>query len=166
MKHTFRYCATHREDEAYMQAMCARGWAAVRLVEGFWTFAPCTPGRYCYRVGYLRGKTKEEVEALQAHWARQGVELVSRYSFWAIFRSTRPFSLYTPQEEREICQKIYAPMPAGAVISWLLTALGLYLTWRISLLFLLLTLPLALYGAMCTWLAHAYHRLLQTLPGA
>ena len=87
-KRTFRYCATHREDEQYMQQMCAQGWAATRLVEGFWTVEPCTPGQYCYRICYLRGMSDEEVEALKGRLSARGIDFVSRYSFWAILRST------------------------------------------------------------------------------
>ena len=105
-KHTFRYCSTHKEDEAYMEQMCARGWAAVRLVEGFWTFEACEPGQFCYRVCYLRGKTKDQVRQLTEDYAEKGIDLVSRSSFWAILRSLRPFTLYTGQEEKEICRQI------------------------------------------------------------
>lgn len=42
--------------------MCQKGWAAIRLIEGIWTFEPCKPAQYIYRVAYLRTKTKEEVE--------------------------------------------------------------------------------------------------------
>ena len=163
IKRTFHYCSTHKQDETYMQQMCAKGWAAVRLIEGFWTFEPCSPGRYCYRVCYLRGMKPGETEALKKRYAAQGIEFVSRYSFWAIFRSEKPFTLYTPREDREICRKIYAPMPAGALISWLLFLAGLLLSFRISLWFLVLTVPAGLYGGICTWLATSYHRLLNRL---
>ena len=159
-KHTFRYCLTHRADEAYMQQMCARGWAALRLTEGFWTFEPCEPGAYCYRICYLRGMSPEEIRTLKDSLSQKGIQFVSRYSFWAIFRSREDFRLYTPQEEQQIIRKIYAPMPAGAVLSWLIAAAGLYLTFRFSPLFLLLALPLGLYGSVCTCLALAYRRLL------
>lgn len=162
-KRTFKYCATHKADEQYMQEMCAQGWAATRLVEGFWTFEDCTPNQYCYRVGYLRGINEEEVEALKSRLSARGIEFVSRYSFWAIFRSREPFTLYSPEEEREIVRKMYAPMPAGAVISWLLFALGLFCSTRFSLYLLIPTVLVGLYGGMCTWLGAAYHKLLKTL---
>ena len=162
-KRTFRYCRTHREDEKYMQEMCARGWAAVRLVEGFWTFEECTPGEYCYRMAYLRGKSREEAEILRRQWAEQGIELVSRYSFWAILRSRKEFQLYEGGEEKEICRKIYAPMPAGAAISWLLTALGIWLALRCSAWFWIAVVLIGLYAGMCTWLGAAYRRLLRTM---
>lgn len=157
---TFNYCATHREDEAYMKKMCARGWAATGLVEGVWSFEPCKPNEYCYRVCYLRGKTKEETKALREELDARGIEFVSRYSFWAIFRSRAPFELYTRQEEQAICQKIYAPMPVGAVISWLLCGAGLLLSCKVSLWFLIFTVLIGIYGAMCTWLALSYRKLL------
>ena len=162
-KRTFHYCGTHKEDEAYMQQMCAQGWAALRLVEGFWTFAPCAPNAYCYRVCYLRGKTRAQVQALKEAYAAKGISFVSRYSFWAIFRSTAPFTLYSPEEEKAVCRKIYAPMLPGAVLSWLLTVLGLILSLLVCPWFLILTLLLGLYGMMCTWLAISYRRLIARL---
>ena len=162
-KRTFHYCGTHRQDEAYMQQMCAQGWAATGLIEGFWTFEPCAPNAYCYRVCYLRGLKKSEIWQLQQDCARRGIEFVSRYSFWAIFRSPQPFSLYTKEEDRAICRKIYRPMPIGAAVSWLVCALGLFLSFRVSLYFLILSIPAGLYGAMCTWLGISYRRLLKTL---
>ena len=54
-------------------------------------------------------------------------------------------------------------MPIGAAISWVLVAGGGILALRISPWF---WIPAALaggYGAMCTWLAISYHKLLTTL---
>ena len=91
---TFHYPLNHKEDEAYMARMCHQGWAATRLVEGVWTFEPCRPDQYVYRVGYLRGKSRAEVAALKAALAARGIAFVSRYSFWAIFRSEQDTRCY------------------------------------------------------------------------
>lgn len=53
----FNYTMNRKADEAYMAKMCREGWAATSLVEGVWTFAPCKPGQYTFRVCYLRGKS-------------------------------------------------------------------------------------------------------------
>ena len=66
---TFNYTGNHKEDEVYMQKMCSKGHAAVRLVEGFWTFEPCKPNQYTYRMAYLRGMTDREVAAFTADCA-------------------------------------------------------------------------------------------------
>ena len=71
-----------------MAKMCHEGWAATSLVEGVWTFEPCRPDQYTFRVCYLRGKNNAEVEELKQSLAAKGIEFVSRYSFWAIFRSS------------------------------------------------------------------------------
>lgn len=115
----FNYTMNHKADEAYMAKMCHEGWAATSLVEGVWTFEPCKPDQYVYRVCYLRGKSAAEVEALKNKLAAQGIEFVSRYSFWAIFRSEHDFRLYAPEEELAVCESIYRPMPIGSVLSWL-----------------------------------------------
>ncbi len=102
----FNYTMNHKADEAYMAKMCAEGFAATSLVEGVWTFEPCRPNQYVYRVCYLRGKSEKEVETLKAKLAADGIEYVSRYSFWAIFRSEHGlrFSLYCSEFMR-----LYAP---------------------------------------------------------
>ena len=163
-KRTFQYCATHKQDEAYMEQMCARGWAALGLTEGFWTFESCPPHAYCYRICYLRGKSRAEIEEIKKQYALKDIAFVSRYSFWAIFRSPHPFQLYTPEEDREICRKIYAPMPIGAALSWLIFAAGLFLSLRFSLYILIPTVLIGFYGCMCTWLALSYHKLLKQFP--
>lgn len=39
----FNYTMNHKADETYMAKMCHEGWAATSLVEGVWTFEPCSP---------------------------------------------------------------------------------------------------------------------------
>ena len=56
----FNYTMNHKADEAYMAKMCHEGWAATKLVEGIWTFEPCQPDQYTFRVCYLRGKSNAE----------------------------------------------------------------------------------------------------------
>ena len=87
----FNYTMNHKADEAYMRKMCHEGWAATSLVEGVWTFEPCQPDEYVYRVCYLRGKSADDIDRLKRELAGKGVEFVSRYSFWAIFRSGHDF---------------------------------------------------------------------------
>ena len=73
----------HKADGAYMSKMCAQGWAATSLVEGVWTFEPCRPGQYTYRVCYLRGKSDKEVEELKAKLAAEGIEYLSKKPYTA-----------------------------------------------------------------------------------
>lgn len=159
----FNYTMNHKADEAYMAEMCRAGWAAVSLVEGVWTFEPCRPGQYTYRVCYLRGKSREEIEKLKCGLASRGIEFVSRYSFWAIFRSERNFRLYAPGEELKLCKAIRRPMLAGSVISWLAFIAFLLLTVRISVYFCFLCVPLFVYAVICTLLGASYTRLIQRL---
>ncbi len=84
IKHAFKYCATHKVDETYMQDMCKKGWVATKLVEGFWTFEKCEPGEYYYRICYLRGMKNEEVDILKQELSSRGIEMISRYSFWYV----------------------------------------------------------------------------------
>ena len=160
---TFHYSLNHRADEAYMEKMCRKGWAARSLVEGVWTFEPCKPGQYVYRVGYLRGKSAQEVEKLKNELAARGIEFVSRYSFWAIFRSEKPFELTAPEEEYALCQRIRKPMIAGSLLSWIVFAAGAALSIRVSVWFVFLSALIGIYAAMCTCLAASYTGLIHRL---
>ena len=146
-----------------MAKMCHEGFAAASLVEGVWTFEPCNPDPYTFRVCYLRGKSNAEVEELKHSLNAEGIEFVSRYSFWAIFRSEHDFQLYTPEEELKICQTIRRPMIAGSVLSWLAFVAFLLLTVKISAWFCLPTALIFIYAAMCTVLGVSYTRLIRKL---
>lgn len=159
----FNYTMNHKADEAYMARMCHEGWAAVSLVEGIWTFEPCKPDRYTFRECYLRGMSSAEVEELKRRLAAEGIEFVSRYSFWAIFRSEHDFRLYTPEEELCICEKIRRPMLWGSVLSWLIVAVLLLLSTEVSAWFGILRALVAIYAAMCTCLGISYSRLIRRL---
>lgn len=156
----------HKADEAYMAKMCAEGFAATSLIEGVWTFKPCRPNQYVYRVCYLRGKSEKEVEELKTKLAADGIEYVSHYSFWAIFRSEHDFTLYEGEEELKICESIRRPMPFGAIISWLLCAVSVFLTVKVSAWFAVLSVLLAVYALVCTCLAVSYGRLIRSIKRA
>lgn len=159
----FNYTMNHKADEAYMAKMCHEGWAATSLVEGVWTFEPCKPDQYTFRVCYLRGKSNAEVEELKRSLAAKGIEFVSRYSFWAIFRSEHDFVLYTPEEELAVIEKIRRPMLAGSVLSWLAFLIVLLLAVKVSAWFGFLCVLLAVYAVMCTCLGISYTRLTHRL---
>lgn len=161
--HRYKLLLTHKQDEAYMAEMCHEGWAALRVIEGLWTFEPCKPDEYVYRVGYLRGKSPEETEALKKQLVAQDIEFVSQYFFWAIFRSRKDFQLYTPEEERELCRQIRTPMTAGAAVSWLVFVLSVWLAQKIAAGFWVLAALAALYAVLCTCFSVAYTKLMHEL---
>ena len=159
----YKFLLNHKQDEAYMAQMCREGWAALRLVEGFWTFEPCQPGEYVYRVAYLRGKSPAEVEALKQQWAARGIEFVSKYFFWVILRSHKDFRLYTPEEERALCKEIRVPMAAGAAVSAVVFFASVWLAAQVSGWFWLLGALAAVYGVLCASLAGSYTKLLKEI---
>ena len=159
----FNHTMNHRADEAFMDRMCREGWAATRLVEGIWSFEPCRPGQYFYRVAYLRYKSGAEVEELKETLAARGIEFVSRYSFWAIFRSAHDFELYTPEEELALCEQICRPTPIGAALSWIAFFRMAALAVKISAWMWLPGALVAVYAAMCTCLGISYTRLIRRL---
>ncbi len=160
---TFHYSLNHRADEAYMAKMCHEGWAAQSLVEGIWTFVPCRPDQYTFRVCYLRGKSDAEVDALKRGLAEKGIEFVSRYSFWAIFRSEQDFRLYTPKEKLAVSRRIRRPMLWGSALCWLAAGGLLWLSVSVSAWFGVLCALFAVYAAMCTLLGASYTRLIRKL---
>lgn len=159
----FHYTMNHKADEAYMAKMCHEGWAATSLVEGVWTFEPCEPDQYTFRVCYLRGKSRAEVERLKRSLGAKGIEFVSRYAFWAIFRSEYEFRLYTPEEERTVCETIRRTMRAGSVLSWGTFLVLLWLTVRVSAWCGIPAVLLGFYAAMCTCLGVSYTRVIRGL---
>ena len=160
---TFHYSLNHRADEAYMAKMCHEGWAAQSLVEGIWTFVPCRPDQYTFRVCYLRGKSDAEADALKRGLAEKGIEFVSRYSFWAIFRSEQDFRLYTPKEELAVSRRFRRPMLWGGALCWLAAGGLLWLSVSVSAWFGILCALFAVYAAMCTLLGASYTRLIRKL---
>ena len=156
----FNYTMNHKADEAYMAQMCHKGWAATSLVEGIWTFEPCRPDAYTFRVCYLRGKHYTEIEKQKQNLAKNGIEFVSQYSFWAIFRSEHNFQIYTLKEELDICQTIHRTMLFGSIFSWFAVILFLGLSIKISAWFCILCLLLSVYAVMCTLLDISYTRLI------
>lgn len=160
---TFRYNGNHLEDERYMQRMCRQGWAARSLTEGFWKFERCEPDEFCYRIAYLRGKSRAETEAAKREYAGRGIEFVSQYAFWAIFRSRAPFRLYTEEEELAVCRKIFAPMPIGAAAGWLVAVGGVLLTRYASPWAALLALLAAVYAGVATYCGLSYRSLIRKL---
>lgn len=160
---TFKYTWNHKQDEQYMAYMCSKGWAMTSVVEGLWTFEKCLPNAYCYRVYYVRGKSKEEFDALKQHLANKGIFFVFRYSFWAYFRSKTSFQLYTPEEEMMICKRMSAPMLPGAIISLCMCIVFIYLTYRFSSLFVIGVVLFGIYGLICARLVISYKTLIYHL---
>lgn len=146
-----------------METMCRAGWAAAGLVEGVWTFVPCRPGQYTFRVCCLRGMDRAEVEALKRRLAAEGIEFVSRYAFWAIFRSQRDFRLYTPTEELALCRVVRRLMLLGSVLSWLACFALLGLAARAGVWTWIPAVIFAVYGGMCTCLGVSYTGLIREM---
>ncbi len=128
-----------------------------------WTFEPCRPDQYVYRVCYLRGKSSAEVEGLKRTLAAKGIEFVSRYSFWAIFRSTHDFQLYAPDEELALCARIRRPMIAGGALSWVAFCALVLAAAMVSAWFYLPGILVGLYAFMCTALGISYTGLMRRL---
>lgn len=107
-----------------------------------------------------------DAETLKSELAAKGIEFVSRYSFWAIFRSEHDFQLYSPKEELDVCRQMYRPMPIGSVLSWIAFIAFLLLSIRVSAWFVIPVVLFGIYAAMCTCLGISYARLIRKLRQA
>lgn len=104
----FRLYFDKEKEEAWLNEMSQRGWAMTEFIAGLFTFAPCEPGKYIYRVD-MRGEAgrtpvwrndyQEYIELVE----ETGAEYVCRWGWWLIFRreaAKGEFVLYTDTESQ------------------------------------------------------------------
>lgn len=159
----YKMLFNHRENESYMQEMCHQGWAATSYLEGLWFFDACEPDAYVYRMCYLRGQTFQETEDLKKAWAAQGIEFVSRYTYWGILRSTEDFEIYSPEEELEISKRISQPFTGGILASAVVTLGALFFTLTQSPWYIFLALLAGAYCGLCIGYSSSYKKLIEQL---
>lgn len=85
------------EEEAWLQSMCAKGWAFQKFFLGVYTFEPCEPGEYTYRIDLMANSFQEQ-EQYKAFMRETGVEPVAQWYRWCYLRrkaSEGPFELYS-----------------------------------------------------------------------
>ena len=96
------------KEENWLNQMSRKGWAMSRFFCGVYTFEPCEPGKYIYRVDMpqeigkdnMRGESRAQyisfIEETEA-------EHVCDWFWWSIFRreaSKGKFELYTDSQSR------------------------------------------------------------------
>lgn len=89
-------------EEAWLQSMCEQGWAFKSFFLGLYTFEPCQPGEYIYRIDLMAGKWVEQ-ERFLAFMREAGVEPVGKWYRWCYLRrkaSEGPFELYSDAESK------------------------------------------------------------------
>ena len=161
----FKYCGTHIKDEEYMNKMSQQGWQAKKLVEGFWTFEKDNTHSYTYRIYYFRGMGQEEVNHKIEELKKEGIEFVSRYSFWGIFRSQQDFQLYPKEEQLQLCHKIRKPMIIAVILCPIIFVLLFLLGNQVNHIFFVFSFLLVIYGFVCLYLMIAYTKLIRKLKG-
>ncbi|MEA4971326.1 MAG: DUF2812 domain-containing protein [Candidatus Pelethousia sp.] len=93
----FKLCYDKDEEEAWLQSMCAKGWAFQKFFLGVYTFAPCEPGEYTYRIDLMANSFQEQ-EQYKVFMREMGVEPVAQWYRWCYLRrkaSEGPFELYS-----------------------------------------------------------------------
>ncbi len=104
----FRLYFDKEKEEAWLNELSQRGWAMTGFFAGLYTFMPCEPGKYIYRVD-MRGEAgrtpvwrndyEEYIELVE----ETGAEYVCRWGWWLIFRKEAEkgeFTLYTDVESQ------------------------------------------------------------------
>ena len=104
----FRLYIDKDKEEKWLNKMCQKGWAMTGFCLGVYTFAPCEPGKYIYRIDMpgeigkdspncgMKGRYVEFVE-------ETGAEHVCNWGWWMIFRKETAkggFELYTDIESQ------------------------------------------------------------------
>lgn len=92
----FRLYYDKDAEEAWLQKMVEQGWALRHYCMGVYTFAPCEPGDYIYRVDLVppEAKAGEYEDFLR----ESGAEPVQRWGRWLYLRrkaAEGPFEVYT-----------------------------------------------------------------------
>ncbi len=94
----FYYDKDH--EEKFLNEMSNRGYAMDKFFMGFYSFVPCNPGEYTYRVDLIAGKGIKETNSFYDLVRDSGGELVQTWGFWAFYRKKGSFDLYTDRESQ------------------------------------------------------------------
>lgn len=96
------------KEEKWLNKMCQKGWAMTGFCLGVYTFEPCEPGEYIYRIDMpgeigkdnMRDRKREQyVEFVE----ETGAEHICDWFWWTFFRrkaSQGEFKLYTDPESQ------------------------------------------------------------------
>lgn len=96
------------KEEVWLNRMCAKGWAMTGFFLGVYTFQPCEPEKYTYRIDMpgeigknsIRDQQKREyIEFVE----ETDAEYVCDWGWWVFFRKETAkgkFELYTDSESK------------------------------------------------------------------
>lgn len=133
----FRLYYDKDKEEAWLNEMTGKGWALTRFFLGVYTFEPCRPGQYRYRIDMPEapGMADSDVEKREyiQFVEETGAEYVCEWFWWVIFRKetgSGEFKLYTDYESRMglyrrirrmFCFALMIEIMAGFTAFWSLT---------------------------------------------
>lgn len=103
----FRLYFDKEKEEKWLNEMCRQGFAMKAFFAGMFTFEPCAPGEYIYRIDMpgeigrmpVWEKNREYIALVE----ETGAEYVCKWGWWMIFRrrsAEGDFELYTDVESR------------------------------------------------------------------
>ena len=89
-------------ETAWLNEMCAQGWAMQGFFAGFYIFEKCEPGKYLYQVDF-REKFFRVTEEYRELMNDMGVTIIQNWGYWVILRKDAKdgtFELYTDTESK------------------------------------------------------------------
>lgn len=98
----FRLYFDKDAETAWLNEMCAQGWAMQGFFAGFYTFEKCEPGKYLYQVDF-REKFFRVTEEYRELMNDMGVTIIQNWGYWVILRKDAKdgaFELYTDVESK------------------------------------------------------------------
>lgn len=96
------------KEEIWLNRLCEKGWAMTGFFLGVYTFQPCEPGKYTYRIDMPGEIGKNKIGDQQKRQyidfvEETGAEYVCDWGWWVTFRketSEGKFELYTDLESK------------------------------------------------------------------
>ncbi|MBQ9929123.1 MAG: DUF2812 domain-containing protein [Lachnospiraceae bacterium] len=89
-------------ETAWLNEMCAQGWAMQSFFAGLYFFEKCEPGKYLYQVDF-REKFFRVTEEYRELMNDMGVTIIQNWGYWVILRKDAKdgaFELYTDAESQ------------------------------------------------------------------
>lgn len=95
----------YEKEEQWLNEMAAAGNRLVAYKRSSYTFEPCQPGEYCYRIEFLQHRPKSpEARAYIGFMEEAGVRCICTFSRWAYFERRAedgPFDVYSDLRSKE-----------------------------------------------------------------
>lgn len=125
--HKWFWAWQFEQEEIWLNQMVAQGLALVGIGFGRYTFEPCTPGEYCYRLELLEHFPGHVESQLYINFVVEtGAEYLGSINRWVYFRKPTAqgaFDLYSDNASR--IQHLNRLLPLVSIVSIMNLSIGL-----------------------------------------